>query len=176
MLSEIVVKRINSEHVFKPFDCGNQDLNDFLLNDSKMYLENLLAVTYVFETDEDTVAYFSVSNDKISVTDTRKSVWRKIRSLFSHSLHRRDYPSVKLGRFAVNAKFQNSSVGTHIVDFIKNMFITNNRTGCAFITVDALQSAVPFYLKNDFIFLEDVSNTLDNYTIQMYFNLKNYRM
>ena len=91
-------------------------------------------------------------------------------------MHRRDYPSVKLGRFAVNAKFQNSSVGTHIVDFIKNMFITNNRTGCAFITVDALQSAVPFYLKNDFIFLEDVSNTLDNHTIQMYFNLKNYRM
>ena len=49
-----MVKRINSEHVFKPFDCGNQDLNDFLLNDSKMYLENLLAVTYFFETEEDT--------------------------------------------------------------------------------------------------------------------------
>ena len=57
MLSEIVVKRINLEHVFKPFDCGNQDLNDFLLNDSNMYLENLLSVTYVFETDEDTVAF-----------------------------------------------------------------------------------------------------------------------
>ena len=44
MLDQMKMKRVNSQHVFKPFDCGDQDLNDFLLNDSKLYLKNLLAV------------------------------------------------------------------------------------------------------------------------------------
>ena len=44
MLDQMKMKRVNAQHVFKPFDCGDQDLNDFLLNDSKLYLKNLLAV------------------------------------------------------------------------------------------------------------------------------------
>ena len=46
-------------------------MNDFLLSDSKPYLQKLLSVTYILETDDDIVAYFSVSNDKISVPDFR---------------------------------------------------------------------------------------------------------
>lgn len=36
--------------------------------------------------------------------------------------------------------------------FLKDTFITNNRTGCAFVTVDALKEAIPFYQKNGFKF------------------------
>lgn len=171
MISGVVLKRLTQDHEFKPFDCGNQDLNDFLLKDSKLYLKNLLAVTYIFETEDETIAYFSVSNDKISVTDTPKSVWRRLKRLFSHALHRRDYPAVKLGRFAVALKYQLSSIGTDIMEFIKNMFVTKNRTGCAFITVDALIDAIPFYIKNDFIPLEDDISDTDKTTVQLYFNL-----
>ena len=57
MLDQMKMKRVNAQHVFKPFDCGDQDLNDFLLKDSKLYLKNLLAVTYVLETESRTVAY-----------------------------------------------------------------------------------------------------------------------
>ena len=57
MLDQMKMKRVNDKHVFKPFDCGDQDLNDFLLKDSKLYLKNLLAVTYVLETESRTVAY-----------------------------------------------------------------------------------------------------------------------
>ena len=59
------VLRLTQDYLFKDFDCGNKDLNDFLLYDSKSYLESRIAVTYVIESDEDIVGYFSVSNDKL---------------------------------------------------------------------------------------------------------------
>ena len=76
-------------------------MNDFLLSDSKPYLKKLLSVTYILETDDDIVAYFSVSNDKISVPDSDKATWRKIKALCPHSKHRSDYPAVKIGRLDV---------------------------------------------------------------------------
>lgn len=39
------IVRLTQEHVFKPFDCGEEDLNDFLLQDAKQYAKGLLAVT-----------------------------------------------------------------------------------------------------------------------------------
>ena len=60
------IVRLTQEHSFKSFDCGESDLNDFLLQDAKQYLKGLLAVTYVIEDDDSTVAFFSLSNDRIS--------------------------------------------------------------------------------------------------------------
>lgn len=51
MTDNIRVVRLTQDYQFKSFDCGNQDLNDFLLSDSKPYLKKLLSVTYIFETD-----------------------------------------------------------------------------------------------------------------------------
>lgn len=67
------------------------------------------------------------------------------------------------------------------MDFIKRWMVTDNKTGCCCITVDAYPSAVPFYLKNGFKFLgnpeeqrykayqKDPTRTE---TIAMYFFLK----
>ena len=41
----------------KSFDCGNADLNDFLLNDAKAYASHLLAVTYLLENDTELLAF-----------------------------------------------------------------------------------------------------------------------
>lgn len=39
------IVRLTQEHAFKPFDCGEGDLNEFLLQDAKQYAKGLLAVT-----------------------------------------------------------------------------------------------------------------------------------
>jgi hypothetical protein len=53
--------------------------------------------------------------------------------------------------------------------------ISENKTGCRFITVDAYQSAVPFYLKNGFLFMgsqERLRYELQKGdTVAMYFDL-----
>ena len=128
-------------------------------------------MTYILETDEDIVAYFSVSNDKISVPDSDKATWRKIKSLFPHSKHRSDYPAVKIGRLAVNGKYRNNGIGSDILDFVKDLFITNNRTGCSFVTVDALKDAIPFYQKNGFKYLDKTTIDKESETCLMYYDL-----
>lgn len=163
--------RLTEDHNFKPFDCHDKDLNEFLLNDSKDYLKKLLAVTYLLETSDETVAYFSLANDKISLLESNKSTWRKVKKIFPHGKHRSDYPAVKIGRLAVNANYQGSDIGSGLIDFIKEMYLAKNRSGCAFVTVDALKTAIPFYLKNDFEFLDKDSQEVDDETATLYFNL-----
>ena len=162
------IVRLTQEHVFKPFDCGEEDLNDFLLQDAKQYARGLLAVTYVIEDEDSTVAFFSLSNDRISLSESDKATWRRIRSSFPYRKHRSDYPAVKIGRLGVNVEAQHHHIGTDILDFVKQTFITNNRTGCCFVTVDALRSAVSFYESNGFKPLRKIN---EGETIPMYYNL-----
>ena len=162
------VVRLNQDYVFKPFDCGEEDLNAFLLHDAKQYAKGLLAVTYVIEDADKTVAFFSLSNDRISLSESDKATWRRIRSAFPHRKHRGDYPAVKIGRLGVNTQAQHQHIGTDILDFVKQTFITNNRTGCCFVTVDALRSAVPFYANDGF---KPLRKENDGDTIPMYYDL-----
>ena len=67
------IVRLTQEHNFKPFDCGEEDLNEFFLQDSKQYAKGLLAVTYIIEDEESTVAFFSLSNDRISLLESDKA-------------------------------------------------------------------------------------------------------
>ena len=39
--------------------------------------------------------------------------------------------------------------------FLFRRFVADNKTGCRFLTVDAYADAVPFYLKNGFMPLND---------------------
>ena len=164
--------RLTDNYQFKTFDCGNSDLNEFLLSDAKKYAKRLLSVTYLIEDENEIIAFFSVSNDRISIKESDKAVWRKIKKEFPHSKHRSDYPAVKIGRLGVNLSHQGKHIGTHILDFVKKTFIKNNRTGCAFITVDALPSAVSFYHKNGFKFLRISTDSVTaRDTTPMYYDL-----
>ena len=40
---------IKIKEIIKSFDCGDVDLNDFILNESMFYRKALLAVSYVVE-------------------------------------------------------------------------------------------------------------------------------
>ena len=162
------IVRLTEEHTFKPFDCGEEDLNAFLLQDAKQYAKGLLAVTYIFEDENITVAFFSLSNDRISLAESDKATWRRIRSSFPHRKHRSDYPAMKIGRLGVNVGAQHRHIGTDILDFVKQTFISKNRTGCCFVTVDALRSAVPFYESNGFKPLRKIN---DGETVPMYYDL-----
>ena len=46
----MVIVYLTESYEMKPFDCGDADLNGFLLNDAKLYAEKKLAYTYIFAT------------------------------------------------------------------------------------------------------------------------------
>lgn len=91
------------------FDCGDEDLNEFLLNDAKPCLKLNIANTFILEDDGRVVAYFCLLNDKISRTEITGSRWKKVRERFTKSKQFRSYPSVKIGRFAVSTELSAAS-------------------------------------------------------------------
>ena len=117
------------------------------------------------------VAYFSVANDRISIKDfpsnTDFNRFRKHK--FVNEKRLKSYPAIKLCRLGIDKSIQGQHIGTFIIDFVSTLFITDNKSGCRFLTVDANRNAIPFYLKNDFAFLS--SEDEDQYTRLMYFDL-----
>ncbi len=163
--------RLEAGKVILPFDCGDADLNEFLHNDSKNYLNQLLAVTYLLETEEETVAFYSVSNDKISVQDfDNPNQWkRRVRRFLPQGKALRSYPAVKIGRLGVSETYKNKGIGRALLDYIKILFIDNNRTGCKYITVDAYAQSLSFYEKNGFDYM--TTSDVGKDTRAMYFPL-----
>lgn len=64
MRSDFRIIKLSEDYQLKPFDCGDNDLNNFLVDDALSYKQRLLSVTYLMVSDNDVVAYFSLSNVK----------------------------------------------------------------------------------------------------------------
>ena len=153
------------------FDCGDDDLNKFLLNDAKPAQELRIANTFILEADDGRIAaYFCLLNDKISKSEVIGSRWKKIRSSFPRDKQFSSYPSVKIGRFAVSLDFRGLNVGSAMMDMLVNKLqVERSVSAFRFITVDAYLSAVPFYEKNGFLHLTKKDE--DEHTRLMYFDM-----
>lgn len=168
---EIRKLRLNDRVI--QFDCGDEDLNDFIINDAPLYRKALLATTYILEnkTDQKVAAFLSVANDRISIKDfpsnTDFNRFRKHR--FVNEKRLKSYPSIKICRLGIDKSAQGQQIGTFLIDFIGTLFVNDNKSGCRFLTVDAYTQAIPFYLKNDFAFLS--SEDEGQRTRLMYFDL-----
>lgn len=79
------------------------------------------------------------------------------------------YPAMKIGRLGVSVDYKGQGWGTIIIDYLKELFISNNRTGCRYITVDAYRESLGFYERNEFSFL--TTKDVDSDTRLMYFDL-----
>ena len=82
----------------------------------------------------------------------------------------KSYPAVKIGRLGIDESAKGLSIGTFILDFIKSYFGVDNKTGCRFVTVDAYINAVPFYVKNGFLPLNQDTET--DHTKLLFFDLE----
>lgn len=178
---------LDSEEAFSctaDFDCGNKDLNDFFSSDALEHKKLLLAETYSLSHLKATggkskppVAFISFLNDCIVITaeerkDIKGDFWRYVRKAIPFP--KRNYPSfpaVKIGRLGVSSFIKRKHIGTHLLNLTKELFTTDNRTGCRFLTVDAYntEDVISFYKYNDFDFLWDEDE--DSESRIMFFDL-----
>lgn len=167
------IYKLSENERVESFDCGDADLNDFIVTDAPLYRKEKLAVTYVYVDKEDktnVAAFFCLSNDRISLTDfDNKTKYNKFSRRFNNRKRLKSYPAAKIGRLGVNASMKGMNIGSLLLDFIKHYFVADNKTGCRFITVDAYAVAIPFYLKNGFVPLND--EDADEPTRLLYFDL-----
>lgn len=164
------IRKIQEGETIQSFDCGDPELNDFLLYSAHDYRESLLAVSYIYEENKDIVAYFSLSNDSLSYSDfIEKRLFNKINRRINNSKRMRQYPAMKIGRFAVNKDLNKKGIGSSLLDIIKYSLINNPQSGCRFITVDAYNNAIDFYLKNGFTMINEFQSNRN--TQPMFFDL-----
>lgn len=142
-----------------PFDCGNEDLNDFFKSDCIPYSSDLMGKTYCFTETSDPnkiVCAFTIANDGIKMYHLPKSRQNKVNRKVAQQKHGKSYPAVLIGRLGVDKAFQQKGVGKDLMDFIKAWFVDGkNKTGCRFVVVDAYneQKALNYYQKCGFEFL-----------------------
>jgi predicted GNAT family N-acyltransferase len=174
-LNTLTPHKLDYTYEIKSFDCGDPDLNDFLFNDAKNYLKELMAITYIIEYQGKIAAYFCLLNDKVvfSTSDIQnRSLWNRFNR--HHQIpnlkRRKNYPAAKIGRLAVSNELKGKGIGIFILDIVRNLLLEKMDIACRFITVDAYRTAFEFYRKNGFEFLltEDEGELIR----LMYFDLK----
>lgn len=171
--SRYQIRRLGKGEFVSSFNCGDEDLNDFILNESVRYRQARLAVTYVVEVKgtNKVVGFFSLANDRVSVSDfeSKTEFNRFRRKRFVNEKRLKSYPAAKICRLGIDLSAKGQSLGTFLLDFIKSYFVVDNKTGCRFITVDAYTEAVPFYVKNNFLPLSAEADT--DHTKLLFFDL-----
>ena len=148
------------------FSCGDDDLDDFFNNEAVLYREKIMGKTYCLievltpeETNQSGKEYriivaFTVANDSLRIYDLPNNRRKKL--IKSTHKHLKRYPGVLIGRLGVNKDYCGKGYGSEILDYIKNWFSEpENKTGCRFVIVDALNSprVLKFYSENKFSFL-----------------------
>ena len=140
------------------FDCGVDDLNDFFANDSIAYERDLMGKTYCWldnSNDRKIVAMITLANAGIQTTHLPSNPKRHINNAIAYNKQGRTYPAVLIGRLGVDKDYQGAQfrIGAQIMDFIKKWFLSSdNKTGCRFILVDAVNDphTLTYYERNGF--------------------------
>ena len=112
-----------------PFTCGENDLDDFFLNDADLYADELLGKTYCWVTTEiphRIVALFTLSNDSIKTRLISPNDKNRLQRNIVNPKRGRSYPAVLIGSLGVNREYQGTSshVGRQLMAFIKTGSVT----------------------------------------------------
>ncbi|MDQ1317211.1 MAG: hypothetical protein QG588_862 [Candidatus Poribacteria bacterium] len=158
--------------IIRDFDCGDPDLNEYFQHDAAIHRKELLTETYCLKesTENFPIALISLCNDAVKSDFPILKEWIELH--LNRKKHYSSYPAVKIARFGVGKPFQRKNIGSYAINMIKELFITDNRTGCRFITIDAYNTSpvLNFYKKNEFQFLSGKDK--QKRTRSMFFDLK----
>ena len=171
------LRRLGENDHVTTFDCGDEDLNDFILTDAPLYYRVRLATSYVLEDSitGEVVGYFSLAHDRISLTDfPSNSAYNRFRKqFFAQGKMFKSYPALKICRLATNKSAKGMGIGSMMLNTVIESYRGDNKAGCRFITVDAYNDAIPFYLKQGFVPLSKSDE--DATTRLLYFDLESVK-
>lgn len=146
-------------------------MDDFLKNDALSQQEEKLNVTYLVMCEKELIGFFSLLSDIIKLEYIEQG----------YNLPYSTCPAIKIGRFAINEKYNSLGLGTVLLDNIcYQIKRISELHGFRFITVDAYCNFRGFYYKNEFNHLKihnekklrRTATRNPNLTIPLYKDLK----
>jgi len=146
--SKIKIKLYNGKICLNNFSCDDEDLDEFLKEDSIKQKNFMLNSTYIATYEKEVIGFFTISTDNIPL----KNLGKDYKKLFKEkNIKYEKLPALKIGRFGVRNDFQSKGVGKHLLESIlyKSINIWSKNTGFRFITIDGYpkRHIVNFYEK-----------------------------
>ncbi len=158
-LSDFRFSMLSDEDKLEGFDCGNDEINEFLNNDSKNFQHEKIANTYLFKKGDFTVAFFSICNDCLNDLGYQNNIWNRLHRKIKlpNEKRIRQYPAVKIARLGIDKNFQGKGLSHQLLDFIKGWTFIEHKPACRLLILDAYnkEKQLSMYEKNDFVFLLD---------------------
>lgn len=156
-LSDFYFSALNEKDDLGAFDCGDKEINEFLIEDSKNFQEEKITNTFLFKEGNVIVAFFSISNDCLNDLGYENSIWNKLHRKINlpNEKRIRQYPAVKITRLGIDKNFQGKGISHQLLDFIKGWTFIEHKPACRLLILDAYNQPkqIAMYQKNDFIFL-----------------------
>ncbi len=78
-LSDYYFSPLSENDILTYFDCDDQEINEFLIEDSQNFQKEKITNTFLFkDTTGKIIAFFSISNDCLNDLGYENSVWNKL--------------------------------------------------------------------------------------------------
>lgn len=160
-MSPYIIEKLSKDrHDREKFNCGIDVLNTYLKTRANQEQKKRLNITYVMAADAKTdqnpiIGYYTLSNSAIKPSAMDPELTQDIPPTY-------DIPSIKIGRLAIDMKFQNKGMGSLLLKdaFIRILEIAT-LSGIRGIEVIAKnENAASFYKKFGFLQLIDATNLL----------------
>lgn len=138
---EIKIEKLSRIHDTSKFDCGDEDINEFLKKDALMWQERKLAVTRIFVYNDEIIGFSCTSADSIKLDlEERKNE----NGLDQKKM--KEVPAIKIGRLGRSLKYKDQKVGEFILKWtIGHVLELSDSTGIRFVTVDSYPKKVEWY-------------------------------
>lgn len=160
---------LSKENIPSDFDCGDDDLNDFIKNDALNHQHANVAMTTVIRYGKEVAGFYSLAMDCISLDSSEK---RKIKE--DYGIPYTEFPALKICRLGVCKRFQGRGIGRAMVyDVIGLALELQDSIGLRFISVDAYKASQGFYERIGFLINHHEKESIEgSQTVSMRFDLQ----
>ncbi|MRS25826.1 GNAT family N-acetyltransferase [Bacillus sp. RIT694] len=158
----LTIETLNEEHVeqLQNFKCEDEpEVEDYLKEKAMIYhLGNLARTRLFFDENHNLIGYFSVFNDHVFIGKDKS----KKENLVAPS-GEKFFPAIRLHYLGVDSRYRGKRYGEQILMAVfEHCYKVSLISGSSLITVQALNSSIGFYAKNDFVMWKhEAANYLD---------------
>ncbi len=177
---DLTISSVQDTSFLQDFHCGISRMDEFIQSGLRLSVENNFCRLYQVKSEEETVAFFSLSFDALFLDTDDKDDLQTLGSIHLDPEYegtfwsKRHYPALEISYLAVREDLRGSGIGAFLVEEIIWLAGRQNLAGCQFVTVEALThdetdnsyTAVGFYSKMGFVPCELPNPNKD--TLRMY--------
>lgn len=182
-------ENLTEDHDLSEFDCGDDDLNDFLKNDDLKQQKSRLNVTKLILYDRKIIGYVSLLTDTLVLKNIQdEKIQLNIKNQLEIKSKNKNISAVKIGRLTLDEKYSGKGLGSHILrNILTNLkIISEKEIGFRFIIVEGYAKSFNFYVvKNGFEYLKKDYKNIKNIDFiskrdptkrfYLYFDLKKFK-